>query len=283
MPVSSVSHAVKKLLCAVVVASIAAVAGLSPAAAASVPPGYSVTGIDVSKWQGTVNWATVAASARFAYVKATEGTTYVSPTFATQYAGAKAAGLYTGAYAFARPDAPALAQADYFVDNAKFAHDGKTLPPMLDIEWPYTGSSGQYVAPYPCYGLSPADMVTWVRTFVNEVKRRTGSKMMIYTATSWWNPCTGHTTAFGDQYLDVAWYSSTPPTTLPSGWSTWTVWQYASGGALPGDQDVFYGSRAQLTALASTCLGVPTGSRSTSTPFKPAPARCASSTLLRRG
>lgn len=216
---------------------------------ASTPPiGYPITGIDVSSWQGTVDWATVAKTAKFAYVKATEGTTYLSSTFAAQYSGAKAAGLYTGAYAFARPDTPALAQADYFIDQANVARDGKTLPLMLDLEWPYQ-LSGTYVAPYPCYGLSTTAMVAWIRVFVDEVKRRTGSPTLIYTAASWWNQCTGGTTTFADQLLSVASYSSTPPTVLPTSWSSWTMWQYAASGALPGDQDVFNGTLTQLQGM----------------------------------
>jgi GH25 family lysozyme M1 (1,4-beta-N-acetylmuramidase) len=230
-------------------------AGNTVSPASAPPVGYPITGIDVSSWQGTVDWATVAKTAKFAYVKATEGTTYLSATFAAQYSGAKAAGLYTGAYAFARPEKPALAQADYFIDHAHVTRDGKTLPLMLDLEWPYK-LSGAYVAPYPCYGLSPTAMVTWIRTFVDEVTRRTGAPTVIYTAANWWNPCTGGTTAFRDQFLSVASFSSTPPTVLPTSWPSWTVWQYAASGALPGDQDVFNGTLAQLKGMTiGTCFG----------------------------
>ena len=55
-------------------------------------------GLDVSSWQGNVDWAAVAAGgARFAYVKATEGTTYVNPYFAQQYVGAHDVGTFTQA------------------------------------------------------------------------------------------------------------------------------------------------------------------------------------------
>jgi GH25 family lysozyme M1 (1,4-beta-N-acetylmuramidase) len=212
------------------------------------PAGYPVTGIDVSSWQGTVNWPQVAATAKFAYVKATEGTTYVSPTFATQYAGARAAGLYTGAYAYARPDAAPVPQADFFVSQIRSRFDSLALPPMVDLEWPYL-AGGKYVAPYPCFGLTPTAMVTWIRSFVDEVRARTGSLTVIYTATSWWNQCTGNSTSFADEPLAIALYTATPPATLPSGWSRWTFWQYADAGSLPGDQDVFNGSLSQLAAL----------------------------------
>jgi GH25 family lysozyme M1 (1,4-beta-N-acetylmuramidase) len=215
---------------------------------ASPPVGYPITGIDVSSWQGTVDWVKVAKNAKFAYVKATEGTTYLSATFAAQYSGAKAAGLFAGAYAFARPNTPAVAQADYFLDHANVAADGKTLAPMLDLEWPYK-LNGAYVAPYPCYGLSATAMVAWIRAFVAEVRRRTGSATLIYTTANWWNQCTGSTTTFADQPLNVASFSSTPPTALPTSWSSWSVWQYAASGALPGDQDVFNGTLTQLKGM----------------------------------
>ena len=53
---------------------------------AFVPKG--VLGIDVSSWQGTVDWtAQAAAGKRFAYVKATEGTRYKNPYFARSTPG----------------------------------------------------------------------------------------------------------------------------------------------------------------------------------------------------
>src|SRR5436305_5437103 len=68
-----------------------ALAALAFAAIAAVPaeaaPG-GLPGLDVSGYQGNVNWTAVAnAGARFAYIKATEGTGYTSAYFAQQYIG----------------------------------------------------------------------------------------------------------------------------------------------------------------------------------------------------
>ena len=50
-------------------------------------------GIDVSHWQGTISWPTVAASGKtFAFLKATQGTTYLDATYATNRSGANANG-----------------------------------------------------------------------------------------------------------------------------------------------------------------------------------------------
>jgi GH25 family lysozyme M1 (1,4-beta-N-acetylmuramidase) len=223
---------------------------------ATAPAGYPVTGIDVSSFQGQIDWASVrAAGAQFSYAKATEGLSYVDPTFTANYQGAKGNGLYAGAYHYGRPDlSGGVAQADYFIDHAQYAADGRTLPPMLDIEWPYK-RNGQYVAPYPCYGKTAAQLVTWISDFVNEVRARTGRAAMIYTNTNWWNPCTGNNASFGGNPLFIANYSGSPGT-LPAGWSRFTLWQYADTGALPGDQDVFNGTATQLAELAGMNLGV---------------------------
>ncbi len=232
-------------------------AGQDPRAKAAVPlaappAGYPVRGVDVSHHQGTINWKTVAASGqRFSYAKATEGVHFVDPSFAANNTGAKANGIYAGAYHFARPDhSTGRAQAGYFLDRAQYVADGRTLPPMLDVEWPWSGSG----SPYPCYGLSPSRMVTWIRDFVTRVRERTGQPTMIYTNSNWWNPCTGNT-SFGAEPLFHARYTSTP-LPLPAGWSRWTIWQYTSSATVGGiggrvDHDVFNGTAADLTALAS--------------------------------
>ncbi|MEV4620841.1 GH25 family lysozyme, partial [Asanoa sp. NPDC049573] len=227
--------------------------GLHPAAAQGAPTGYSVTGIDVSHYQGTINWGSVADSGvDFAYAKVTEGTGYTDPTYLANRSGARANGIYFGAYHFGRPDqGDPRGQADRLVDASLYSSDGTTLPPMLDIEW----SSGQPT----CFGLSTSAMVSWISQFVDQVKFRTGQKAMIYTNPNWWNPCTGNTTAFGSYPLFHSRYADTPGT-LPSGWSRFTLWQWTSSGSVPGvsggvDRDVFNGSLAALRALCNGGAG----------------------------
>jgi GH25 family lysozyme M1 (1,4-beta-N-acetylmuramidase) len=218
--------------------------GVRPMAA---PAGFAVHGIDVSNHQGSINWASIAAAGTdFAYAKATEGLTYVDPTFVANNSGAKANGVYIGAYHFGRPDSGSpAAQADHFLASARYVRDGRTLPPMLDIE------SGTTVGLANCYGLSTSAMVSWISGFVNEVRAKTGSPTMIYTGAGFWNPCTASSSAFRSNFLFVANWSSAP-TPLPGGWSGWTLWQYADSGSLPGDQDVFNGTLAQLHQLTGS-------------------------------
>ncbi|MDI5969219.1 lysozyme [Streptomyces sp. SL13] len=218
---------------------------------AAVPPGSApqaatTKGLDVSSRQGSVNWtAARKAGARFAYVKATESTTYHNAHFTQQYNGSYKAGLIRGAYHFATPNtSTGRAQADYFVKHGGgWSKDGRTLPPILDIEYNPYGAE--------CYGKSHAAMVAWVKSFTGEVHARTGRWPTIYTTADWWNTCTGKSPAFAAKDpLFVARYSARIGA-LPAGWRTWTVWQYADSGALPGDQDRFNGGPARIKALAN--------------------------------
>lgn len=242
-----------------VVIGIAAVSAFVPRPATAVPSGYTVTGLDVSAFQGTIDWAAVATSGvRFAYIRASEQAGIADATFAANYAGAKANGLYAGAYHRARPDVSGgQAQANYLVDHAQFADDGKTLPLMLDIEWPRANWTGLD----DCYNMTPAQLVAWIGDFVNQVAVRTGRMAMVYTNPNWWNPCTASNTTFGAQPLFNSGYLPAPPPP-PAGWPTWTLWQYTSGGSLPGitgnvDLDVFNGDLAGLARLAGAAPNPP--------------------------
>jgi GH25 family lysozyme M1 (1,4-beta-N-acetylmuramidase) len=211
------------------------------AAKAFVPSG--VLGIDVSSWQGNVNWTAQAAlGKKFAYVKATEGTGYKNPYFRSQYRGSYQAGLIRGAYHFARPgkNSTGKAQAAYFVRNGGgWSADGHTLPGVLDIEYNPYGAT--------CYGLNKTAMVSWVKSFIVEYKRLTRRDAVIYTTTDWWTRCTGNTPAFSrTNPLWLARYGNTPGK-LPGAWTWATFWQYS---ASPIDQNRFSSSYARLVVLA---------------------------------
>ncbi|WP_051468400.1 lysozyme [Actinomadura oligospora] len=214
----------------------------APSLAATQTPG-----LDVSGWQGNVNWSSVAANgAKFAYVKATESTTYTNPYFTQQYNGSYNVGLIRGSYHFATPNTSSGAtQADYFVNHGGgWSADGRTLPGMLDMEWNPYGAS--------CYGLTQAGMVSWILSFSDRYKARTGRYPAIYTSTSWWSQCTGNRGAFASTNpLVIANYNGTPGT-MPYNWAYQTIWQWADSGTFPGDQDYFNGDLTRLKVFASS-------------------------------
>lgn len=204
--------------------------------AAATPSG--TPGIDVSSWQGSVDWqAQRRAGKKFAYVKASEGTTYTSPTFASQYNGAYNAGLIRGAYHFALPDSSSggTQAAHFLASGGRWSNDGKTLPGVLDMEWNPYGAT--------CYGKTKGEMRHWMKSFLAHYKNRVGRYPVIYTNTNWWSQCVGYDYSFGSKSpLWIARYGSSRGS-LPPGWNTHTFWQYTD---TPIDQNVFNGPYYRL-------------------------------------
>src|ERR1700743_1690699 len=96
--------------------------------------GDVVQGIDVSHYDGTIDWAMVKASGiDFAFMKATEGTTFVDPEFAANWKAAGDAGVIRVVYHFFHPMDDPAAQADFFVATAGVPGKGD-LPLALDLE-----------------------------------------------------------------------------------------------------------------------------------------------------
>jgi lysozyme len=198
----------------------------------------AVHGIDVSHWQGTINWTSVKNSGvSFAFCKATEGTTYVDPTFATNYSQMKSKGIIRGAYHFGRPASAAVAQAQLFVNTVKPKEGDLQL--CLDLE--------------ATDGKTPAQVWTWTQAFCAEVQRLTHRPPIIYTGYYFWRDNVGAPTNNLNCPLWMARYNTTP-LPLPSAWTTWSFWQYSSTGSTPGvtgncDQDNFNGSATNLQNL----------------------------------
>lgn len=214
---------------------LAAAAG--PAAGASKP-----IGIDVSRFQGTIDWNQVAGSGiRFAFIQASRGSGFdcavkpdqcgADPYFLANRTNAAAAGLRIGFYhrafatggtlAAARTDA--VAEADVFLGQVVSLQSGN-LVPVLDVETPFTG-------------LDANRLRSWVRVWVKRVARRLGRKPMIYTNASSWS-ATGNTTEFAKaKYpLWVAEWGVSRPSVPANNWAGrgWSVWQYTSSGTVSG-------------------------------------------------
>ncbi|MGI8415801.1 MAG: glycoside hydrolase family 3 N-terminal domain-containing protein, partial [Nakamurella sp.] len=209
--------------------------------------GLLAKGIDVSSAQGSVDWrAAYNAGARFAYVEATESTTSTNPSFAQQYNGSYDIGMIRGAYHRAHPDSSSgTTQADYFVRHGGgWSSDGRTLPPALDLQ-AIAGNA-------QCFGLSAPSMVGWIRAFSDEMYLKTTKFPMIDTSFGWWSECTGNSNVFaGTNPFWLSSYSTNPPTSIPAGTATWTMWQSSGASGSQGGQDQFNGNWTQLLALAT--------------------------------
>ena len=196
-----------------------------------------IHGIDVSRWQRKIDWASVAASGkRFAYIKATEGGDHVDPRFLENWEGARQAGVLRGAYHFVFWCRPAHEQAAWFKQNVP--RDGGALPPVLDVEW-----NGQSKL---CPGkVGKAKALAMINVMLREMEAHTGKRPIIYT------DITFHEDVLEGELLDYAhWIRSTaaePQVRYNN--RTWTLWQYTTTGRVPGiagdvDRNAFYGSEA---------------------------------------
>jgi len=208
----------------VVAASVTAV--LTGLAAAPAIAGQGVSGIDVSKYQGRIDWPAVASSPiRFAIMRATLGNRYRDERFAQNLAGATKNGLVVGAYHFAKPTfglRDARGEADHFLRVARMKA-GDVLP-VLDIE--ETG------------GLSPRQLRIWAQAWLHRVHSRTGVRAMIYSGNHFWRGAMRNTSWFGQRGhpLWVAHWNVGAPDIPGNRWAGtgYTVWQWSATGNIPG-------------------------------------------------
>ena len=204
-----------------------AATGLFKLAPPPPPPGTYLEGIDVSHWQGAIDWSGVAyAGKKFAIMKATEGTTYLDAKYAWNHAYARSYGLRVGAYHFANPSTTAndaVMEADWFVQN--MAIKAGDLNPALDLE-----TSG---------GLGPTALIQWVNAWVNEVYAKIGMRPMIYTSPAFWRSYMNDTSFFADHGTTVLWVAHwfvSSPSVPGNNWGGrgWTFWQYSDCGSVLG-------------------------------------------------
>lgn len=195
----------------------------------------TVAGIDVSHYQGDVDWAQVkAAGIGFAYAKATQGDDDEDPDFQRNFAAMKSAGLLRGAYDFYVVGDDPDRQAEEYISKVKLVTGD--LPPMVDIE---TESKGVE---------SDTAQIADLHTYLETLQTHYGVTPIIYTSPGFWNEYFDD--SFSEYPLWVAEYGVSSPRSV-TGWSDWTIWQHSQSGKVAGitgavDLDKFNGSAAQL-------------------------------------
>ena len=175
-------------------------------------------GIDVSGWQGNIDYSEVASSGiEIVYMKASEGTSFVDPYFNQNYTNAKANGLKVGFYHYltARSNSEAVAQANFFVSTIS----GMTPDCRLAMDFESFGN------------LSAEEINEIGLTFMQTVENLSGKEMVIYSDTS--NASNIFGGGLTNYPLWVAQYEVEEPT--PNGnWNSWVGWQYTDAGEISG-------------------------------------------------
>ena len=215
--------------------------------------GPTTFGIDVSRFQGDINWQLVAnANVKFAYIQISRSLTDIDAKFAYNWKRAKEVGILRGAYQRFQPGQDVIGQAKLFLEKLGPFQPGD-LPPLLDVE--------------DANGLTATQIAQRVRQWIDYVEPVVGVKPIIYTGFYFWRDSVGGAD-FKDYPLWIANYSATCPL-VPETWTRWAFHQYSSTVTLPGitantvDVNKFNGTLAQLQALTTmpvcgdaTCNGV---------------------------
>ena len=199
------------------------------------PVGYSMHGIDVSHYQGEINWKMLKQTRQgkfpveFIFMKATEGGDFSDDRFVANFDSAKVHGFIRGAYHFYNPKTDADKQADFFIRSVKL--EPGDLPPVLDIEMKSKDVK-----------KLQQDLKIWLR----KVENHYGVKPIIYASykfkTKYLNDSIFNTYPYwiAHYYVDSVRYQG-----------EWKFWQHTDVGTLPGidekvDLNVFNGSFSEL-------------------------------------
>ena len=208
---------------------------------AKYPEGYEIQGIDISHYQGKIDWERLRGGmiegcpVRFVMIKATEGSTKLDPLFQDNFYQAREYGFLRGAYHFWSNKSSARNQAYFFLDNVRL--ETGDLPPVLDIE-------------HKPKDVSTEDFQRDVLTWLHIVEDRYHVKPIIYTYHK-----------FKENYLSVPVFDDYPY------WiahyyvnkvqykGEWKFWQHTDAGRLPGikgyvDFNIYNGSYYDLRQLA---------------------------------
>lgn len=173
-------------------------------------------GIDVSKYQGDIDWAAIASNKhiKFAYIKATEGATYVDPRFEENIAEARKHGVKVGCYHFLRSSSTI---ADQFENMKRYVRrDEQNLVPMIDVE-----SMGKW---------TQQQLVDSLHAFAVMIYEHYRVAPIIYTYVNFYNRNLAG--RFTNYPLFIARYTEPEPE-LSDG-TKYVIWQYTERGRVNG-------------------------------------------------
>ena len=216
-----------------------------------VPCCYDVHGIDISHYQGDIDWGQLTQSRltdfpiEFVFMKATEGGDHGDDTFARNFSEAGKHGFIRGAYHFFSPATDPLKQADFFIRTVKLAPGD--LPPVLDVE--VTGKKKK------------EELQGNIKRWLDRIEAHYGVKPILYTSykfkTRYLSDSIFDTYPYwiAHYYVDSVKYEG-----------KWHFWQHTDVGSVPGieenvDLNVFNGTLEELKKMTIDNVVVKTNER----------------------
>ena len=205
------------------------------------PEGYDIRGIDISHYQGKIDWALLRNSGliekspvRFVMIKATEGSDRIDVNFKDNFHNAREFGFIRGAYHFWSNKSGAKLQAKHFINCVKL--DEGDLPPVLDVE-------------HKPKHMSVKEFQDSLKCWLNIVEKHYDTVPILYTFYKFKKEYLNDTIFdryhywIAHYYVDSVEYEG-----------AWKFWQHTDCGRLPGikdyvDLNIFNGSLSALDSL----------------------------------
>ncbi len=207
-----------------------------------IPNGYTVHGIDVSRYQQRVDWERVkkmqvaGVNISFAFIKATEGSWQQDRQFAENWANARTQGIIRGAYHFFLPHISPKDQATKFIRTVRLRSGD--LPPVVDVEEPY--------------GMTKGQVQRYTKEFLTILEKHYKVRPILYTNRDFYKIYFADNEDFKGYYYWIAHYYVNQ-LTMPDD-EDWNFWQHSDRGNVNGinepvDFNVFNGDSLALRKL----------------------------------
>jgi lysozyme len=183
---------------------------------------YPIHGVDVSKFQGDIDWSTAGRSGvNFAFIKATEGGDHLDQRFQENWHNARRAGVLRGAYHFYYFCRTPIEQANWFIRNVP--REANALPPVLDMEWNHLSRT--------CRRFPDAITVRReMRVFLDRITQHYGKRPIIYSTPRFYEENELWKVRGASFWLRTV--AGHPSEKYPG--RSWNFWQYTSTGRIPG-------------------------------------------------
>jgi lysozyme len=201
----------------------------------NIPKGNYMYGIDVSEYQGVINWNKLCSQTSnykvgFTLIRATAGQNYRDKFYTSNWRESKNNNLVRGAYHYYRPNENSTKQAQNFITNVKI--DPGDLPPVLDIE---QLSKVQ----------SMKSLKSGIKNWLNIIENHYGIQPILYTGTHFYRDYLNDFTKY------PLWIANYNQIDNPLSEKDWIMWQFSDEGVINGisgpvDLDLFRGDKKDL-------------------------------------
>jgi len=174
---------------------------------------WEVQGIDISKWNGVMDFSITKTKCQYAIVRLGYGNEWKDRNSDIYYAGLLAQDMPVGVYWYAQIGLDWMAHADSFAEQIALH------PPQLDI-----------VIDAEQTTLSPTETFTWLQRMDGRLRDKTGRDVIIYTSKGFWDSHVAPNTYFKGRLRWVASWTSGPTPAIPRECTEWERWQWSADG-----------------------------------------------------